>query len=160
MDECTFRRKAPFATTSFKEGGGLIFEVGPILERLLINRHSTRKNNLGMGVYTEEVWLCKSPSHPNSTSEAMNSHPVKCHSLRVPCHNLTYRAEAGLRSKCKSASCTWACASCFTLDTLPCWTCQLRICSAGSLSSSQWLWSLFALEYVPYLSLLWSMFLT
>ena len=64
-----------------------------------------------------------------------------------------HRAEASLRSKCKSAACTWACASYFTLDTLLCWTCQLRICSAGSLSSSQWLWGLFALEYVPYLSL-------
>ena len=30
----TFERKAPFATTSFKKGCGLIFEGGPIIEKL------------------------------------------------------------------------------------------------------------------------------
>ena len=38
-----------------KKGGGLIFEAGPIFERLLINPRSTRKKNWGVGTFTEEV---------------------------------------------------------------------------------------------------------
>ena len=63
--------KHPLQQLHSKKGGGLIFEGGPIFEGLPINRHSTRKKNWGAGICTEEFLLCKSPSCPKSTSEAM-----------------------------------------------------------------------------------------